>query len=215
MHCFNLDAESIDHDSDFIRIANYIKTIMASFISAIKNYIHVSQDLEETLSKVIEKLILEKNEFFIREGQYNPRLAYLTQGSIRCHNIVNGNDITNAFLLNNQFVSDFSSLTQDIPCKRNFAAIETCELEYITKEKLFSLSRDFPELREWGAKIAEELFNDSMENQSELRSRSPEERYTHLIQRRPEVIQRVPLQYIASYLGITQVHLSRIRKKVN
>jgi len=62
--------------------------------------------------------------------------------------------------------------------------------------------------------MAENLFTNLLGNNSMLKSDSPEERYLSMLQERPMIIQRVPLHYVASYMGITQVHLSRIRKKV-
>ena len=85
----------------------------------------------------------------------------------------------------------------------------------LSGKKLFELSETYPELREWGAKMAESLFTNLLSNNSMLKSDSPEERYMSMLEGEPMIIQRIPLHYIASYLGITQVHLSRIRKKVH
>lgn len=79
---------------------------------------------------------------------------------------------------------------------------------------MFELTEKYPELREWGAKMAENLFANLLGNNAILKSDSPEQRYLEMLLEKPKIIQRIPLHYIASYLGITQVHLSRIRKKV-
>jgi CRP-like cAMP-binding protein len=187
---------------------------MDSLIQEIENYITVSENLRADLTKNFLYKNLAKNDKLVREGQFNVPLAFIASGILRCFNLKNDKDITNDFFFENTFVTDYEALSQNKAAKQNFEAIEPAVVYTLSAEKLFELTGTYPELREWGAKMAEKLFTNLLGNNSTLKSDSPEERYLKMLQEKPMVIQRIPLHYIASYLGITQVHLSRIRKKI-
>lgn len=187
---------------------------MESLINEIEKHIPISEELKIELTKNFQLKRLEKNEKLVREGQFNVPLAYIESGILRCFNLKKDKDITNDFFFENTFVTDYEALSQSKAAKQNFEAIEPAVVYLLSADKLFLLSETYPELREWGAKMAERLFANLLNNNSMLKSDSPEERYLGMLNENPMIIQRIPLHYIASYLGITQVHLSRIRKKV-
>jgi CRP-like cAMP-binding protein len=187
---------------------------MESLIKEIEKYIAVSEALKIDLSKYFQLKELAKNDKLVREGQFNVPLSFISSGILRCFNLKNDKDITNDFFFENTFVTDYEALSQNKAAKQNFEAIEPAMVYILPAANLFELTETYPELREWGAKMAESLFAKVLGNNSLLKSDSPEERYLGMLQEKPMIIQRLPLHYIASYLGITQVHLSRIRKKV-
>ncbi|MBM1107666.1 Crp/Fnr family transcriptional regulator [Aurantibacter crassamenti] len=187
---------------------------MDSLFQEIEKFITVSNVLKLDLHENFTIHHLKKNEKLVREGQYNVPLAFVKKGILRCFNLKNDKDVTNDFFFENTFVTDFEAFVHNKRAKQNFAAIETSEVHLISAEKLFKLTQKHPELREWGTKMTESLFTNLLSNNSMLKSDSPEERYTGMLQEKPMIIQRIPLHYVASYLGITQVHLSRIRKKI-
>jgi CRP-like cAMP-binding protein len=186
---------------------------MSELINLVKNYIPVSAGLREGLLHNFKPIALNKKEFFIKEGQRNVSLAFIQSGILRCYNLKEDREVTNDFFFEDIFVTDFGSFLNDQPARQNFEAIESTKLLVMSRDKLFSLTENFPELRQWGAKVAENLFTQSLADQAVLKADSPEERYNSLLEKRPGIINRIPLHYIASYLGITQVHLSRIRSK--
>lgn len=186
---------------------------MSELIRQIKTYIAVDKALEEKLLQQFEKRRLAKKEQFIKEGQQHVALAFVESGILRCYNIRESRDTTNDFFFENTFVTDYSSFLNLQPARQNFEAIEDTVLLTISREGLFALTEKFPDLRLWGAKMAESLFSQSLNSHAITKSESPEERYNRILIERPEIINRVPLHYVASYLAITQVHLSRIRNK--
>lgn len=187
---------------------------MDSLINEIEKYISVSEELRIDLTKIFELKQLDKSEKIIREGQFNVPLVFIENGILRCFILKNEKDITNAFYFENTFITDYEALLQSKAAKLNFEAIEASKVYILSAEKLFKLTETYPELREWGAKMAESLFAKVLGNNSMLKSDTPEERYLSMLHEKPKIIQRIPLHYVASYLGISQVHLSRIRKKV-
>ena len=188
---------------------------MNKLIENIKENIKVSQELENELTINFKLSTLKKGELIVREGQYNVGLFFICNGILRCFNLKNGTEITNDFFFENTFVTDYASLLKNNPARQNFQVIEKAEIYQISKDSLFRLADRFPELKIWGGKMAEQLFTQSLIKQSILKSDSPKERYLSILKEKPQIIQRIPLSLIASYLGITQVHLSRIRKDIN
>jgi len=186
---------------------------MSELINKIKTYIAVDHALEEALAQRFQKRELNKKDQFIREGQQHVSLAFVQSGILRCYNVRESRDTTNDFFFENTFVTDYSSFLNLQPARQNFEAIEDTILLTVSREDLFALTEKFPELRLWGTKMAESLFSQSLDSHAITKSESPEERYNRILIERPEIINRVPLHYVASYLAITQVHLSRIRNK--
>jgi hypothetical protein len=92
-------------------------------------------------------------------------------------------------------------------------ALEDSILYKVQKRDLEKLYHDFPVYREFGRKFAEEAFTILMFRTHSLHTKSAEERYRELLQI-PDFMQKVPLKYLASYLGVTDTSLSRIRKKI-
>lgn len=187
---------------------------MEKLISEIKKFIKVDQELEAALKDAFVGKEYKKTELIVREGQFNVPLIFIDSGVLRCFNLKEAKEITNDFFLEDTFVTDFSALMNELPARQNFEVLEDAFLYTISKSTLLDLSGRYPILREWGAKMAEVLFTDSVRKQALLKSDSPEERYLSILDNQPILLQKIPLHYIASYLGITQVHLSRIRKKI-
>jgi len=192
----------------------YLTPTMSELISAITKFISVSPALNDALTENFERITFSKKERFIKEGQISIPLGYISEGILRCFFNRDGEDITTEFFLPHFFLTDFSSFMSRKPATRNFECLEDAVIYTISQDKLFKLAAQFPELNDWGGRMAQQLFQQSLQNQESLKALSPEERYLHMISTTPELIQRVPLGCIASYLGITQVHLSRIRKNL-
>lgn len=186
---------------------------MSELINQVKKYIPVDDRLGYALLQAFQRRTLNKKEQFIQEGQQHVALAFVESGILRCYNVRDSKDTTNDFFFENVFVTDYSSFLNLKPARQNFEAIEETVLQIISREVLFALTEKFPNLRLWGSKMAENLFSQSLDSHAITKSESPEKRYNRILTERPEIINRVPLHYVASYLAITQVHLSRIRNK--
>ncbi len=115
----------------------------------------------------------------------------------------------------NNFISSFTSFLTHTPSKENIEAIDEVELHLITREALEKLSVEVPKIQIWRRVIAENLFILMERRIAMLQSQSAQERYENMIKENGDIILKVPLQYTASFLGITPQHLSRLRKKQN
>lgn len=169
----------------------------------------------EVISKAHEKVVFQKGDFILREGKTANDYYILEKGLIRSFvNDFNGNDVTTHFFVENEIVIEVSSLFQRIPTQENIICITDCELWKIDFEIFQELYHKIPNLSEWGrAWMSQELFS-YKQRSVEMFTLSATKRYLNLLEQKPQVIQFAPLKQIASYLGITDTSLSRIRKEL-
>jgi len=106
------------------------------------------------------------------------------------------------------------SLFAQRPSQKGIQIIETAEIIAINATKLFALYDQYSAIERLFRKIFEQGYVETVNRLESLQFYAAEERYTRLLEEMPELLQRVPLKYIASYLGITQVSLSRIRATI-
>lgn len=157
---------------------------------------------------------IAKNGFFLRERQISNAYLFLEQGFMRAfaHN-VNGQEITTSFYSTGQVVFEVSSFFNRTASKEAIQALTDCSGWYITYAQLNELFHAMPEFREFGRSILVKGFAALKTRMLSMITETAEERYAHLLQATPELLQAAPLKYIASYLGITDTSLSRIRKE--
>ena len=122
-----------------------------------------------------------------------------------------GNDITTAFNSPKMHTSDFLSFFKRIPSKEYIQALTDCETWYITYDDMQANFHAMPEFREFGRLNIINQYGVLKQRMLSMLQETAEQRYANLISSNPEVIQNVPLKYIASYIGMTIETLSRVR----
>jgi len=187
-------------------------------MKTVSMHIHEVVPLDPTEMEHIEKAFREvrlaKGALWIRQGAICDKVAYMTRGSMRFFHIDGeGREVTCHFARPDEFISSFSSFLTDTPTSENISAIEDTVLRVISKRELEALSIIVPKMQIFRRMIAENLFIAMEKRIAMLQSRSAQERYETLVKESPEILLRVPLQYTASFLGITPQHLSRLRKE--
>jgi len=136
------------------------------------------------------------------------------KGYLRTYFIKGGEEITRDISSVNSF---FTALTSFITKKPSFEIISTitnCEVLMISREDLNYLYSKYNNWQMIGRRVVEEMFVRSQKRIYSFLTKSAEERYLKLMRDKPDLLQNVPLQYIASYLGITSQSLSRLRRKI-
>jgi CRP-like cAMP-binding protein len=157
----------------------------------------------------------EKNQLFLKEGKLSNEYLVLENGLIRAFSIdIDGNEVTTAFYAPLQPVFEAASFFTRIPSKENLQAITPSSGWAITFEDLNKLFHSLPEFREFGRSILAKGFASLKMRMLSMITETAEERYASLLKANPEIFQHAPLKYIASYLGITDTSLSRIRKEM-
>ena len=149
----------------------------------------------------------------LKEGEVAERMFYIEKGCIRLSFNKDGKDITFQFFFEGEGVSSAESFRSNEPSLFTVESIEPCILHVLNKKGYHEMIKASPAIKE---ELEEQIFQRLMYYQKLFLSRiknSPEERYRELLQQNPHILQRVPQHYIASFLGITSVSLSRIRNR--
>ena len=167
------------------------------------------------LSSYISHKKIKKGTFLISENQVCNEILFVKSGILRSF-FTNSKEeeITNCFTFENEFMTAFSSFITQEPTDENIQAITDCELEIIDKlavEKLFNSSFRWADI---GRKIAENEVVNLHNRIASLQKKTSIERYEALFVNHEKYIKYIPLVYLASYLGISTRHLSRIRQAV-
>jgi CRP/FNR family transcriptional regulator, anaerobic regulatory protein len=169
----------------------------------------------EALSSRFTYRQLKKGDFLTRNGEVCRQVSFLNKGLIRIFYAVDGKEINTGFVAENNYIAEYASFLVQQPAHSNLDALEESEVINLSYDDMQLLYQTNPVFQIFGRKIAEMLFVLLVSQNTTLLTLSPEERYQTLINYQPYVIQRVPQYMIASFIGITPEHLSRIRKKMS
>ncbi len=149
----------------------------------------------------------------LNAGKTSKHFYFIKKGCLRLSLNHDGKDITFQFFFENQGVASIESFVRNTPSIFNIESIEPSIVLKLRKDDLLHLFEDFPELKEaYNHHIIDRLINYTHLFLSRIQD-SPNQRYKRLIETHPLLIQRIPQHYIASYLGVTSVSLSRIRNR--
>jgi CRP-like cAMP-binding protein len=166
------------------------------------------------LTEDFEYFSLPKHSFLITENKIIEQTYFLEIGFIRSFTLdKDGLDVTTNIYSAPCFVNDFSSFFKRLPAKQNFQTLTNCEgwtMSLKNGEKYF---HNTSEAREFGRLLVLNQYDLLNERMLDMIKDSAENRYLKLFSNHPEIFQNVSLKIIASYLGITDTSLSRIRKK--
>ena len=182
-------------------------------LNHISNYHPLSAEARMALDECFEKFLFSKNEYLLVEGQVCRNLYFLEKGALRGFYNLDGKEITHWFGFENDFVTSFHSFTTLEPAVENIQLLEGSILWSISKEKLADLFNRFHEIERLMRIAYEKYYIRLEERYVNAQFKTAAERYENLLQQTPHILERVPLGYIASYLGISQETLSRIRSK--
>jgi CRP-like cAMP-binding protein len=155
---------------------------------------------------------LPKGELLIREGEIHHSVYFIESGAMRSYFINNdGKEVCIWFGFEGDIVASLGNFVEGKPSIENIEPVEDCTVLKINRSKLLELYATHLEIANFGRQLAESALLE-MEEQIVLNQISDaKSRYQSLIEKFPQVLQRIKLGHISSYLGITQVTLSRIR----
>lgn len=157
---------------------------------------------------------LKKGEHLMKEGTVCNTVSFINYGFVRIYIMVDGRDISMEFIEENEYVSAYESFLTRYPCNENIEALMDTELLEVSYDDIQMLYAKHSIFQEFGRKVAEKLFIDMCKRLEAFQSLSPEQRYTQLIDERVSLSQQIPQYMLASYIGITPEHLSRIRRRL-
>lgn len=174
----------------------------------------LTSDEWNRINHYLDRKTLKKGEFFIEQDKICRNSGFILKGVMRYFSYdENGNDPTCYFACENQYITDPFTFKKQSPSDINLQAVTACDIAVISFDADKQLQSVFPK---WNDIINQVLLEVSINfaNQKELLAMNASKRYDYFIENYPSVARRAPLQYVASYLGIKQPSLSRVRKKV-
>lgn len=175
-------------------------------------------DIKENWEKIkimFKDVRVPPKTVLLREGEIANCLYFINQGCLRLWFNDDGRDITFQFFFEQQEVSSFESFYNNEPSLFNLETVEFSQLTVIKKDDYQKILSMFPKLKEYSNQFMAERFVYYTRLFLSRIKNSPKERYLELCSEKSQILERVPHHYIASYLGITPVSLSRIRKRIS
>lgn len=176
------------------------------------NSIHpLSEKLQEYLSEHLVRTEIPKKHFILRQGHICYNIYFIQQGLVRCFYIKDDKEISSWFMNEGDVIVSVESFFTQTVSYESIQALEDCILYYLSYEDLQYIYWHFPEFNFIGRVVTENYYKLSEQRIYSLRMQRALEKYQYLLINFPQLIQRVPSKYIASYVGITEETLSRIR----
>jgi CRP-like cAMP-binding protein len=187
--------------------------VIENLLNYCSRYIQLAELDQRAIELNFKPIKLKRKNYLLKEGMICDFVAFLNSGVIRHYHIKEGNEITCDITLQHNFITDFKSLTQNIPTKYNFQILKDAELFVINKNDLLRLYAENRNIESFGRIMAEQVAQRTIEIAMSLSSDKPEERVEKLLKQRPDLFQEVPQRYLANLLGISPESLSRIRAR--
>jgi CRP/FNR family transcriptional regulator, anaerobic regulatory protein len=175
----------------------------------------LSRELTERVKSVTKIVTYPAGNFILKEGQVCNKACLVVKGLARSYYINEGRDITSRFMDEGFIITSWISYYTQQPGNEFIVAMEETTLTCVDYTEIQKLYTDFPEFNIIGRRQAEHSFYLAEERTQILRKHTAEEKYKFFLEHHPTLLQRVPLKNIATYLGMNEETLSRVRTKVH
>lgn len=172
------------------------------------------QDLIVQSKNAFKLIELKKNEFLVKEKEVCAHFCYIESGILQHAILVDGEEKTTYLALRNTVTSSLNSFLFNKPSRKSIKAIFDCKLWVIDIVSFRELIKTNKAFHQFYYNLIEKQICLIDDYRIDLLTLTPEERYKKLLVTEPNLIQQVPLHYLASFLGISSRHMSRIRKNV-
>lgn len=187
---------------------------MDLLIEAIQRYISLSPKEEDIIRNLFHEQKFGKGEHLLLAGQVCKNIFFIDQGLVRYYASIDGEEKTSYFNKEGEFVCDYSSFLPQQPAQTNIQALEDAIVYSISKANIEALYQRVREGDRFGRLALGEVYVTAIHQINSLYADSPEQRYQNFFDHFPDIAQRIPQYYIASYVGIKPQSLSRIRKRL-
>jgi CRP-like cAMP-binding protein len=186
---------------------------MSKFIAYLNAVSRLSEETIVDLTDKIRFFEFSKNQIILNQGQVCNYIYFVEAGLLRLFYYHEGKDITAYFASEGNLIGGIDSFFTRQPSQKIIETLEPCQLAAIHFEELEDLYAKHHDLERVGRVLSIGAFLSEQERMYDLQFHTATQRYQNLISANPTILQRVSLGHIASYLGITQVTLSRIRSQ--
>lgn len=189
---------------------------MHNFTEYLSGFHNFTNQEIQTIESVLVTKSYKANEYFFEAGNYANEIGFVENGVFRIFFYdKEGNEIVRHFVYENQFIVDLYAFTNKVIGSIYIQAITSCKITILNQKALNELTNNIPN---WGTtfqNITQKNLLDKIENQTQLMSKDATTKYLDFLKTHPTLANRIPLGHLASYLGIKQPSLSRIRKNLS
>ncbi|CAI9687107.1 Crp/Fnr family transcriptional regulator [Elizabethkingia anophelis] len=184
-------------------------------IHLITQRVNLSIQEREWCAASFQPVSITKNTIIEKAGKVPEYLYFIVSGYLRIFHLnEKGEEITTHINCPPGFITSYFNYINQVPSDENLESITDCQLLRITKTNLEELIDKSTAFKDFSISVFQESISYNENRSRELATLTAEQRYLKLIKEYPGIIQNVPLQYIASFLGMNSKSLSRIRKQV-
>jgi CRP-like cAMP-binding protein len=187
------------------------------FREQIKKYVEFNEAEWILFTQHLAFTNLKKKHYFAEHGKACDKVGFILKGSVRYFHMNDGEEITGYFSFENEFLSSYKSYLTGQPGLVYIQALEDTRLITFTRRDMDQMLNNpmlAYKMERFGRLIAEHYLICYEDRVTAFVTQTPEERYLQLLSTGSEILQRMPQHYVANYLGITPVSLSRIRKRI-
>lgn len=190
-------------------------TGLTAIVEVVKSITPISETDIQILISLLENKSIKKHAYLLKEGEICRHAYFLVKGFFRMYYLdFDGNEINYRFTAEKNFLVDFQSFLTQRPSNFNWQAMEDSELFALPYQQIQEAYSASPSWNTFGRLIAERVYLQLNERVEMLQFMTPEERYTHIVNTNQDLLNRVTLFHLSSYLGIKPESLSRLRKRL-
>ncbi len=186
-----------------------------ALLSCIEERIHLPAKTQEAIQECFHPRSLRNGEYLVEAGERCRELAFVQEGVLRTYNLAEGEEVTLWLASEKKFATSVSSFVFGTQSRWHVQAVTDCELLLISREDHFQLLEEHPAWMEFDNLALANAYAFLEDRMFAHLYTTARERYQELMEKDPELFNRVPLQYIASMLGVRPETLSRLRSEAN
>jgi CRP-like cAMP-binding protein len=187
---------------------------VTDFISYCQGINRLNLQEAHALAEISEPVTVSRNEILQPIGHTCRTIYFINKGLGRIFYYLDDIEVTESFVFEHQIIARAESLFSGKPSRKGIQMLEDSELTGLSAHRLYLLYDTYPAIERLFRRIFEAAYVDTVNRVESLQFHTAETRYLDLLREMPDIVRRVPLKHIASYLGITPVTLSRIRASV-
>jgi len=177
---------------------------------------HFTDEEFDQFTSYLTPVVVKKKEFFTVQGEHCRYLAFVNSGCLRAfHTDKKGDELTIYFAFLNWWTGEKTSFYSGVPSRVSVQALEDSVLFRADKKRWEEAIEKIPTFEKWYRIKARKSYEAAQHKLIDTQTETAEEKYLKLLNNAPEIVQRIPQHYIASYLGIKPQSLSRIRKNIS
>lgn len=171
----------------------------------------------ESLTKILDAFSLEtfeKNDFVVEYGKTSKHIGFVKSGMFQYYVLKDGEEKTHYINIENTWFASLLSFISEVPALENIRALTEGSIYLISKANLKKIVNEVPGFKDFYIGLLEGSICGIEASRHELIVLTAEQRYEKMLRSEPHLLQHIPLQYLASMLGVTPRHLSRIRNNI-